>query len=173
MGSDGRFRIVIFGGDISVAAQRQAVNALGAWLRTSLLPRYPTIKLSAATEGPHIVRFRTSQDPSIIDLLLVHAAPREEIEMITDLDEAYHPFDKQLGWEYGKVFADGPSYHHEHVQAYEKYGVGRAAGAVVAIRPDGYVGLVTSIGGEGRSEIDRWFEGVLRPVRGARDNCTR
>jgi phenol 2-monooxygenase (NADPH) len=165
MPSDGRFRIVVFAGDISVPSQKHTVNMLGEWLATSLLPKYRTVTLSPGSD-PHtgMLKFRTERDPSVIDVLLAHSAPREEIEILRDLHEVYHPFDPKLGWDYDKVSVDGLSYHEGHAKAYDGYGVDRTTGAVVGVRPDGYVGLVTAVGHEGWNEIERWFDGILEPV---------
>ncbi|OLN94309.1 Phenol 2-monooxygenase 4 [Colletotrichum chlorophyti] len=162
--SDGRFRLVVFGGDISQKPQRDTVNALGAWL-SSYLPRLPTIALSPAAD-PHSgsTKFRTDRDPSVVDVLLVHSAPRHEVEMLSDLHETYHPFDSKLGWDYDKIFADGETFYEEPARAYEKYGVDRGKGAVVGLRPDGYVGLVTSVGQDGQGEIQKWFEGIFQSI---------
>ena len=163
MASDGRFRIVVFGGDISKPMQRGIVNDLGEWISAQLLPHIPTLTLSPAS-SPHVgsVKFKTEQDPSIIDVILVHTAKREEVELLRDLHVAYHPFDAKLGWDYNKVFVDGPSYHEGHGGAYEGYGVDADKGAVVVVRPDGYVGLVTRLNGEGQSQMEKWFNTVLR-----------
>ncbi|KAF6838491.1 FAD binding domain protein [Colletotrichum musicola] len=160
--SDGRFRLVVFGGDISQPAQRDEINALGAWL-ASYLPSLPTIKLSPGSD-PHggSAKFKTDNDPSAVDVLLVHSAPRDRIDMLEDVHEAYHPFDAKLGWDYDKVFADGETLYEEPERAYEKYGVDRARGAVVGLRPDGYVGLVApAVGEAGRREIRSWLDGVF------------
>jgi phenol 2-monooxygenase len=165
MQSDGRFRIVVFAGDISDNSQRDLVNELGQWLGSTLLPRFPTMALSIAAD-PHggTVKFRTAKHPSVIDVLLVHSAPREEVELLEHLHETYHPFDPDLGWDYDKVFVDGPSYHEGDGQAYKNYGVDAKLGALVVVRPDGYTGLVTSLGVEGQIEVDKWFGLVLREI---------
>jgi phenol 2-monooxygenase (NADPH) len=166
MPSDGRFRLVVFAGDISIQAQKDQVNRLGAWLATSLLPRYSTISLSPGSD-PHggTMRFRTETDPSAVEVLLVHAAPREAIEVLRDLHEAYRPFDPKLGWDCEKVFVDGMSHHEGHGHAYEKYGVDPAVGAFVGVRPDGYVALVTGIEEENWLEMTGWLDGILQPAR--------
>ncbi|WYZ34231.1 hypothetical protein EsH8_I_000507 [Colletotrichum jinshuiense] len=160
--SNGRFRLVVFGGDISQQEPRDRTNALGAWL-SSYLPRLPTILLSPGSD-PHSgsMKFRTDEDPSVVDVLLVHSAPREQVEMLRDVHEAYHPFDGKLGWDYDKIFVDGETLYEQPERAYEKYGVDRARGAVVGLRPDGYVGLVTSLSHEGIQEIQSWFDGIFQ-----------
>lgn len=165
MPSDGRFRLVVFAGDISKPARLHLVNDLGAWLATDVLPRYPLIALSPGAD-PHSVatKFRVDRDPSIIDVLLVHAAKRSDIEILRDLHDVYHPFDSKLGWDYDRVFADEESYHDGHGRAYEGYGVDHETGALVVVRPDGYVGLVVGVEEEGWKEVAKWFRCVLRSV---------
>ncbi|KZL72059.1 fad binding domain-containing protein [Colletotrichum incanum] len=160
--SNGRFRLVVFGGDISRPSQRDSVNALGAWL-SSYLPKLPTINLSPGSD-PHSgsMKFKTDADPSIVEVLLVHTAPRDEVDMLRDLHETYHPFDSKLGWDYDKIFADGETMYEEPQKAYEKYGVDPGKGAVVGLRPDGYVGLVTSLDHGGQEEIQNWFDGIFQ-----------
>ncbi|PNP44568.1 hypothetical protein TGAMA5MH_03698 [Trichoderma gamsii] len=170
MPSDGRFRIVVFGGDISQATQLATVNELGAWLQANLLSpaKSPRISLAPGPDprgGSGSSQWMTDQDPSIVDVLLVHAAPREKIELLQDLHQVYHPFDKKLGWDYGKVFVDGQTHHEGHGRAYEQFGIDPARGAVVAVRPDGYIGLVTALQGEeGWKQLQTWFGGLLRSV---------
>ncbi|KAK6199079.1 Polynucleotide 5'-hydroxyl-kinase grc3 [Pestalotiopsis sp. IQ-011] len=161
--SDGRFRVVVFGGDISQGPQRDLVNSFAADLSASVLSKAPRVSLSPGAD-PHAgtLRFKMDQPPSTIDVLLVHSAERMKIEILRDLHEVYHPFDPKLGWDYDKVFVDGDSYHEGHGHAYERYGVDPGKGAVVVVRPDGYIGLVTSLQEGGRKEVEKWFGGVLK-----------
>lgn len=165
MPSDGRFRLIVFSGDISQPARQTLVNDLGTWLSTELLPKYPSITLSPGSD-PHsgTIKFMPDRSPSIIDVLLIHTAERSKIEMLRDLHDVYHPFDSKLGWDYDKVFVDEESYHHGNGRAYEGYGVDPEEGALVIVRPDGYVGLVTSVRRKGWDEVAKWFRGVLRTI---------
>lgn len=94
--------------------------------------------------------------------MLVHSAPRNEVDLLKDVHEAYHPFDSKLGWDYDKVFSDGKTFYEEPERAYEKYGIDSGKGAVVGLRPDGYVGLVTSVGHDGAEQIQKWFDGIFQ-----------
>ncbi|KAI0517065.1 FAD binding domain-containing protein [Xylaria bambusicola] len=165
MPSDGRFRLVVFPGDISQPSRQDLVNDLGSWLSTELLSKYPSITLSPGSD-PHAgtMKFTPDRSPSVIDVLLIHTARRSDVEMLRDLHEVYHPFDSKLGWDYDKVFVDEESYHHGNGRAYEGYGVDPEEGALVVVRPDGYVGLVTSVEKKGWDEVAKWFRGVLRTV---------
>ncbi|KAI0016573.1 FAD binding domain-containing protein [Xylariomycetidae sp. FL0641] len=166
MPSDGRFRVVVFGGDISLAEQRERVNELGAWLATNILSRLPSVRMSPAAD-PHggTGKFKTDKDPSVLDVLLVHNAERGDVEILRDLHETYHPFDSKLGWDYDRVFVDQETPGAVGSgNAYTGYGVDRSKGAVVVVRPDGYVGLVTRLEREGWEEVKKWFDGVVRAV---------
>lgn len=159
MPSDGRFRIVVFGGDVSQAGQRALVNEFGAWARGQLQPRFGIVAAAVGAEG----EAEAEAAASVIDVLLVHAAPRESVELLTDLDAAYHPWDGRRGWDYSKAFVDEHSYHEGHGRAYHGYGVDAAGrGAAVVVRPDLCTGLVASLDAAGRDRIQAWFDAVLR-----------
>lgn len=108
------------------------------------------------------MKFKTDEDPSIVDVLLVHSAPRDQVELLKDVHEMYHPFDSKLGWDYDKVYVDGKTFYEEPQRAYEKYGIDETKGAVVGLRPDGYVGLVVSVGHDGQQEIQNWLDGIFQ-----------
>ena len=190
MPSDGRFRILVFAGDISLPGPRARANGFGSFLRESLLPKYPTICLSPGAD-PHsgTMRFRTAHPPSILDVFLIHCGPRENVDLLADVDEVYRRFDERLGWDYDRVMVDGDSYHEGFADAYEGvYGIkkawftdgnsdengacgketGAAGGIVVVVRPDGYVGMVCRLDldgdGYGEKAVAKWFDGVLRSI---------
>ncbi|CAK7222269.1 hypothetical protein SBRCBS47491_004808 [Sporothrix bragantina] len=179
MPSDGRFRLVVFGGELSSpstsSSQLDRVNRLGAWLADTLLPRLPTITLMPGTTNLHGggrpgYSLATQKPPSIIDVLLVYAGTLQDEEGLATssfdllgLHEVYHPFDPKLGHDYDKVFVDRPSHHDGEGKAYENYGIDRTRGALVGVRPDGYVGLVTSLDETGWPEVSKWLKGILEP----------
>ncbi|KAK6087115.1 FAD binding domain-containing protein [Seiridium cupressi] len=163
MPSDGRFRVIVFGGDISKPQQQDLVNSFADHLSSGILSRAPRMPLSPAADphgGP--VWYKIDEPPCIVDVLLIHSAKRAEVEILRDLHAVYHPFDTKLGWDYDKVFVDEESYHAGHGQAYTGYGVNPEKGAVVLVRPDGYVGLVTGLEQAGWEAVETWFAGVLR-----------
>ncbi|CAK7208794.1 hypothetical protein SCUCBS95973_000228 [Sporothrix curviconia] len=176
MPSDGRFRLVVFGGEPS-SPQVDRVNKLGAWLVDTLLPQLPTITLMPGTTNLHGggrpgYALATQKPPSIVDVLLVYASNAQDEGGLGvtgsgiglfDLHEVYHPFDDKLGHDYDKVFVDRPSHHDGDGKAYESYGIYRTVGALVGVRPDGYVGLVASLDETGWSEVSEWLMGILEP----------
>ena len=140
--SDGRFRVILFAGNILESRQRQRVDAFCEGV-ASTLRRFTPKERSIDT---------------VIELLTVHAAPRKEVELL-DLPDILHPFDEETGWDYDKVFVDDVSYHDGHGEAYKNYGVDRVKGCVVALRPDQHVGWMGEL--EDGAGLERYFEGIL------------
>lgn len=53
---------------------------------------------------------------------------------------------------------------------YKTYGVSKEKGAVVCVRPDGYVGAIEVLGENGVKNAEKWLRGALRVVDGAETN---
>ncbi|KAJ4397779.1 hypothetical protein N0V93_002016 [Gnomoniopsis smithogilvyi] len=144
--ADGRFRIVLFAGDILSPAQKARVDAFCTALDK------PTSFLRRATPASATI-------DSVVEVLTIHSSPRTETELLRDFPEILHPYDEHTGWDYGKVFVDADSYHEGFGDAYKNYGVDKVRGCVVAVRPDQYVGWVGDL--EDFGELERYFEGIL------------
>ncbi|KAG9236178.1 FAD binding domain protein [Amylocarpus encephaloides] len=143
--SDGRWRIVVFAGDVANASQMKRIKNLGS---------------SLAAKDSFLYRFTppgTSID-SIIEILTIHSSPRSETELF-DFPDIFHPYSEKEGWDYWKVYVDDMSYHEGHGHAYENYGVDPGKGCLVVLRPDQYVGWIGEI--EDVAEIARYFEGFM------------
>ncbi|KAL7628550.1 hypothetical protein AAE478_000065 [Parahypoxylon ruwenzoriense] len=144
--SDGRFRVVVFAGNILDATQKNRVEkfceALGA----------PTSFFRTATPPD-------AKPDAVIEVLTIHSSKRTETELLRDFPEILHPFDVHTGWEYGKVFVDDVSYHEGFGDAYGNYGVDKERGCVVAVRPDQYVGWIGEL--EDFGGLQEYFEGCL------------
>lgn len=137
--SDGRFRIILFAGDILSPEQSTNLRAFCDKLASSqFLARYLH---------------------SAVSVLTCHSAPRTEVELLRDFPEVLHPFDEKLGWDYDSVFVDAESYHEGYGDAYNRYGVDKTKGCVVVTRPDQYVGFVGSL--DGWDAVEEYFKGVL------------
>lgn len=145
--SDGRFRVVLFAGNLTNRAQWERVQRFGEEI---------------ASPDAFLARFTPSNKPSdsVIEVLTIHSGPRIDIELL-DLHAIFHPFDAKQGWDYDKVFVDDMSYHEGHGEAYRNYGVDRERGCVVIVRPDQYVAWIGEL--EGVHDIDRYFSGFLIP----------
>ncbi|KAI9896356.1 hypothetical protein N3K66_008528 [Trichothecium roseum] len=144
--ADGRFRVVLFAGDILDPAQKARVD-----------------NFCAALDDPAgFLRRVTPQGAkidSVIEVLTIHSSKRTDTELLRDFPEILHPLDKSLGWDYNKVYVDDESYHEGFGDAYKNYGVDKKRGCVVAVRPDQYVSWVGEL--EDTEELHNYFEGCL------------
>ena len=145
--ADGRFRVILFVGDIIKQAQMQrvveccaALNAPDAAIRRVTPPGTPI--------------------DAIIQVLTVHSAPRTTVDIFA-FPELLRPFDGQRGWEYDAIFVDDMSYHEGHGEAYKNYGIDQEKGCVVITRPDQHVGYIGEL--EDVEAVNRYFEGTLLP----------
>ncbi len=144
--ADGRFRVVLFAGNILSPEQKARVDAFCTALDS------PTSFLHRATpKGKPI--------DSVVEVLTIHSAKRTETELLRDFPAVLHPFDEHTGWDYNKVFVDDVSYHEGFGDAYKNYGADKDRGCVVAVRPDQYVGWVGEL--EDFAELQKYFEGCL------------
>ncbi|QSZ35693.1 hypothetical protein DSL72_006815 [Monilinia vaccinii-corymbosi] len=140
--SDGRWRIVIFAGDISDEEQMSRIKVLGHELQ-NLVANF--------TPGSRAI-------DSTIEVLMIHSAPRVKVELL-DLPDIFHPWSERDGYDYWKVYVDDVSYHEGHGKAYEGYGVDKIRGCAVVLRPDQYVSWVGEL--EDIGEMDTFFRGFM------------
>ena len=145
--SDGRWRLLVFAGDLKDIAQARRVKELGAALAT---PNSFLRKYSGSDQAV---------DPAI-EVLTIHSSPRIEVELF-DLDDIFHPYDENLGWDYWKVFVDDVSHHEGFDDAYYKYGIDKREGCVVVCRPDQHVGYIGAL--EDVGDMERYFSRILVP----------
>ncbi|KAF1976421.1 hypothetical protein BU23DRAFT_456011 [Bimuria novae-zelandiae CBS 107.79] len=139
--SDGRFRLIVFAGNVLSPTQ------------SARLTSFCDALTSSAFLKPHV--------HTHIGLLTLHSVKRTETELLRDFPEVLHPFDPKTGWDYDSVFVDDESYHQGHGEAYKNYGVDKETGCVVVTRPDQYVGFVGEVDGEGIQGVEEYFKGVF------------
>lgn len=140
--SDGRFRIVVFAGNVASPQQNARLKAFCQRLSSSSLL------------APHLVK--------TIDVLTLHSSKRIDVELLTDFPDVLHPFDSKTGWDYDSVYADDGNYYTPGADAYNKYGVDRETGCVVVARPDQYVGYIDTLDEAGVQGVEAYFAGILR-----------
>jgi phenol 2-monooxygenase len=145
--SDGRWRVVVFAGDLQNRDNLSRISRLGERLsgKSSFLRRF-------TPADQHI--------DSVIEILTVHSGSRTGVELF-DLPDIFHPFHKTQGWDYWKVFVDDQSYHEGHGQAYQNYGIDSRRGASVILRPDQYVSWVGEA--DAYDEMEHFFSAFMRP----------
>jgi phenol 2-monooxygenase len=144
--SNGRWRVVVFAGDVADAAQKAKVASLGDQLGAadSFLRRFT----------PPGARY-----DSVIEVLAVHSAPRRSVTVF-DFPEVFRPYDPEDGWDYWKLFVDDESYHEGHGQIYQNYGIDPKTGCAVIIRPDQYVSYVGPL--DDYEAMDKFFSSFMR-----------
>ena len=148
--SNGKYRVVLFAGNIKEEGQKHRVeewcsetDKSRSWLRRHTPANAPI--------------------DSVIEILTVHSAPRRDCNLIDDFPAILHPKKQDdMGWDYEKVFVDDMSYHEGHGKAYEGYGVDPGRGCVVAVRPDGYTGFIGEL--EDVASLTAYFDGCLTVV---------
>ena len=140
--SDGRFRVILFAGDVLDSKQRERIDTFCAHVEKTLQRFTP----------------RNESIDTVIELITIHSAPRNQVELL-DFSDILHPFDEDTGWDYDKVFVDDISHHDGHGEAYKNYGINKERGCVVALRPDQYVGWMGEL--EDGGDLERYFRGIL------------
>ncbi|TFK48390.1 hypothetical protein OE88DRAFT_1664163 [Heliocybe sulcata] len=127
--ADTRFKVVVFTGDIADAGQRERVNVFAGKLDR---------------EGGFMRKRKEAYD------VLAVCKTRKEDVNYTDVPAVLRPH-------WSKVVLDDVDVTGKIGGGiYETYGVG-PEGAVVVVRPDGYVGVVTPL--EDVGSLERYFEG--------------
>jgi phenol 2-monooxygenase len=149
--SNGRWRLVIFAGNITNQSQHEKIKKLGESLGSpkSFLKRFTPANRSY---------------DSVIEVLTVHSTPRQKTT-IFDFPEVFRPWNDLDGWDYWKIFVDDESYHEGHGKAYENYGVDPEKGCAVILRPDQYVSFVGEV--DDYEAMDHFFSGFMIPQKGA------
>jgi len=95
--SNGTWRVVVFTGDIRDPTQKKRLDTLGEKLGSK-----DSFMKWATPQG--------QKYDSVIQLLSVHSAPRQETT-IFDLPEVFRPWDDREGWDYWKVYVDDQVRH--------------------------------------------------------------
>ncbi|KAJ5676713.1 uncharacterized protein N7477_002346 [Penicillium maclennaniae] len=118
--SDGRWRIVVFGGQLE---NLDRVNKIGHFFLSAKSP---------------LMAYKSKHDSidSLIEILLVMKGDRSKIEF-KDFHRAFWPETGDLNLnDLNKIYFDDESYHHGHGHAYDAYGIDAKSGCIVVVRPD-------------------------------------
>ncbi|KAL9112308.1 MAG: hypothetical protein Q9227_003426 [Pyrenula ochraceoflavens] len=143
--SNGRWRLVIFAGNVAESSQMEKVKNLAKSLSES--------KSFLNRHTPSKQRY-----DSVIEVLTLHSSPRKDFTIL-DFPEVLRPFDERDGYDYWKIFVDDESYHEGHGQAYENYGVDPQTGCTIILRPDQYVSWIGEV--DDYDSMDRFFSAFM------------
>ena len=148
MKTDGRFRVLVFAGDLTQESQRARIGDLAA-------------NLTSEKSFINVYKPASRNISAPIEIITIHSSPRTRVEL-QELPEVLHPWSEELGWDYWKVFADDQDIHGEHGEAYRKCAIDETKGALVVVRPDGYVGMVAEL--TNLDSVNAYFSGFMIPV---------
>ncbi|THC88160.1 hypothetical protein EYZ11_012392 [Aspergillus tanneri] len=149
--ADGKFRILVFPGDVSQEYTMSRLNQFGGWLAKSKLD----VEVSLPQGG---------SGEFFIETITIHSARRADVEL-EDFHEAFHPWSSRWGWNYWNVYADDESYHDGHGEAYQRCGLDRNHDCVAVVRPDGYISVVCDL--ENTEAVASFFD-TLQPIKAVR-----
>lgn len=149
--ADGRWKVLIFGGDVTRHSEcRLRLDNLCEFLTNP--GKSPVMKYTP--KGRDL--------DSVFNILTILASARTTIEC-EDFDEILRPTQSPLGFRaYKKIFADDESYYKEHGRVYEGLGIDPKFGALVVLRPDQHVSLVTEI--DDHTGIATFFDSFMVPA---------
>jgi len=135
---------VIYAGDIQNEFAASRLKDLGDYLDSA--------------EGPVKTFSPSGSDiDSFIEPIVVISGKRVEIEQEQIPDYFWPVTGKWRMRDLHKVFVDDESYNSGHGRAYDFYGVDPKEGAVVVVRPDQYVAMVSAI--ENHQIVGEFFQG--------------
>ncbi|CAK9441528.1 uncharacterized protein LODBEIA_P53960 [Lodderomyces beijingensis] len=148
--SDGRFRVVIFPGDVKQYPENmEKLHSFNEPLMApeSFLNRYTP---------------RNAFFNSVIECLVVHASLRNDVEFY-GFPEFARRKDYRGRVDYWSIFAGVGKTHNTStkVDIYSTYGIDKKAGAIMVVRPDGHVAQVSEYTGEGLKQVCDYFSGFM------------
>ncbi|KAL4995878.1 FAD binding domain-containing protein [Aspergillus recurvatus] len=121
--SDGRWRVMVFPGNISKPQNKARLDAVGAYLVSSESPL-------------QTYRLQDGDCDSLIEPILVGHGPRHAVEL-DQIPSAFYPVTgKNQIQDLHKIFFDDESYNKGHGQLYEYLGINPENGIIVIVRPD-------------------------------------
>ncbi|EJC99951.1 uncharacterized protein FOMMEDRAFT_92013 [Fomitiporia mediterranea MF3/22] len=138
--SDGRWKLIVFTGNLG--------EEEGARRR---------VQEFAEGDNEAIWKKEKREWDEVFEIVSVMAGKKEVVDY-TDVPAV-------LRSHWTKVFVDDEDVQHvKGGKAYATYGISPERGAVVVVRPDGYIGLVAPLGGEGVSALETYFAGFMKPA---------
>lgn len=136
--SNGSWRLLVFGGDLSQSSQLKHINSLGDKL-SRLVNKYPP-------SSPRLQHW--------LQILLFHSSNIYEVNS-ADLHDAFFQPHPVYGRNYSTIFGDVSSAREKiAVGAHQAYAIGEK-GALVVVRPDQFVAWVGTLGDT--EKLETWF----------------
>ncbi|KAH8929054.1 thioredoxin-like protein [Atractiella rhizophila] len=144
--SDGRWRILLFAGDVTDSNQFGKLLTFSSYLDSN------SGFVRQLTPNQHKIN-------SLFDVITVISSKRTSSEL-NDFPEILRPrVGPHGGYAYDTIFADDVAYHQPAGQAYNGYGIDRKTGCIVVLRPDQYVAGLFHI--DHPERIGSYFESFM------------
>lgn len=147
--SDGRWRIIVFAGDVNDDSTLSRLNTLGESL--------------AASQSP-LARFMSPgcENDTTIDTLVVLHGDRTKVEF-DQIQAVFKPKHHDLDMtNLHKIFFDDQSWNDGHGEAYKTLGINTQKGCIVVARPDQYVSAVLDL--DDVQALSSVFAKALKPA---------
>ena len=143
--SNGRWRVLVFPGDIQDSDQNAKLHKLADGIDR------PESFIHAHTP-------KGAKSDEVIEILTVHASPRQNVT-IFDFPAVFRPYDEVDGWDYNKIYVDDVSYHEGFGKIYESFGISKQ-GCLIILRPDQYVSYIGPLDDVGA--VNNFFRNFMR-----------
>ncbi|KAL8276665.1 hypothetical protein RQP46_010933 [Phenoliferia psychrophenolica] len=154
--ADGRFRILIFAGDVRDASQMTLLGEVATYLDSA---RGPLRSFTPA--GADI--------DSVIEVLTVISNPRTSVEPNAFPDILWPAKGRYGIRDYEKIYADDVTYFSGHGQIYENLGINAKVGCLVVVRPDQHVSLVCRL--DEVKTLGTFFDTIMLKPAGGTVEC--
>lgn len=146
--SDGRFRILVFCGDATTSEVGVKLRAFQKFIDS------PDNFYKKFTP-------KNSFEDSVFDILTIYSSDRSQLE-VSDFPQFAQPVDFKGRRDYWKLYAGiEDTYHEGRIDAYSHFGVDEDRGAIVILRPDGYVSAVEEFDTKSFENINAFFNGFM------------
>ncbi|KAI3403569.1 hypothetical protein KGF56_003614 [Candida oxycetoniae] len=146
LSSDGRFRVILFAGDVKQYPEnmKRLHEFNGPLLSSESFANKYTPKNAFAN--------------SVIEVLVVHAAKRNDVEFY-EFPEFARREDFKNRVDYWSILAGVGKLHQSGHQfdLYETYGISKKEGAILVVRPDSHVAQVSEFSETGLKQVDDYF----------------
>lgn len=141
--SNGLWRLLVFGGDVTNKTQLARVNSLGSAL-SSTLGKFRSLKSGA---------------PFLVPLLLVWARC-EQVEL-SAFHDVFFPLDDKLGYDYDRIYVDPPAskISRRAESAHVAFDVSVGKGCMILVRPDQCISWVGEL--DGVAALEEFLGGIF------------
>ncbi|KAF1733537.1 Phenol 2-monooxygenase [Beauveria bassiana] len=142
--SNGRWRVLVFPGNVQSPAQAAQLNAVA----TDFDAAHSFISRFTPADGPI---------DAVFDIFAVHKAKRTAVT-IFDFPCIFRRFSETDGYDYDKIFVDDSSYHEEHGDIYKECSISEQ-GCIVVLRPDQHVSYIGPLNEP--AAVTQFFSGFM------------